>query len=102
MLRKEDSHSHIHALNSLADGHPGAIIALLDLLRCGRDLQVPVSVDAAWCMRRLEELDIKGGALYRLWGEVCNSSASSMIAMLRSSESAWEDATRDTIKGANV
>lgn len=102
MLRKEDSHSHIHALNRLADGHPGAVIALLDLLRCGRDYQVPVSVDAAWCLRKLEALDIRGGALYRLWGEVCNSSASSMIDMLRSCESALVDTTRDTVQGADV
>lgn len=102
MLRNEDGQSHIHALNSLADGHSGAVIALLDLLRCGRDYQVPVSVDAAWCLRRLEALDIRGGALYRLWGEVCNCSAHSMIDLLRSCEDVSVDTTRDTVKGAIV
>lgn len=102
MLRKEDSQSHIHLLNRLAGGHSGAICALLDLLRCGRDVQVPVGVDAVRCMRKLEALDIKGIALYSLWTDVCNSNASSMIEMLRSCDSELVDVTRDTMDGTSL
>jgi hypothetical protein len=102
MLRKEDHQSHFHTLKRLANGHPGAIIALLDLLRCGRDIQVPVSADAAWCLCKLDELDIRGVALCRLWDDVCNHNASSMIEMLRSCESELVDTTRGTVIDADV
>lgn len=102
MLRKEDHQSHIQTLTRLADGHPGATMALLDLLRCGRGIQVPVSADAAWCLCKLESLDIKGAALFALWGDICNHSASSMIDMLRSSESALVDSMRGVVPGVVV
>lgn len=100
MLRRGISTSHIRTLNRLVDGHPGAATALIDLLRCGRSIETPVSDDAAWCLEKLEVLGIRGVALDILWGDVCGCDANQMMRVLRACGDVSEHATSDTVMRA--
>ena len=74
--------SHLPLVEKLRANHPGATMAILDLLRYRRRICEPLDADAKWCLGALDTLNICGSDLCGLWCS-CNQSAEQMIQFLK-------------------
>ena len=81
-VRPEIDLGHLPLVEKLRDNHPGATMAILDLLRYRRRICDPLDVDALWCLGALDTLNICGSDLCGLWCS-CGQSAEQMIQFLK-------------------
>lgn len=84
-------------VRKLMDDHTGAAIALIDLLKHGRKVGVPVGDDAAWCLMMLDAFGIYGANLYVFWNDVCEHSAEQMFKLLKACDEGCNGVSQDTV-----
>jgi hypothetical protein len=81
-VRPEIDLGHLPLVEKLRANHPGATMAILDLLRYRRRICEPLDVDTLWCLGALDTLNICGSDLCGLWCG-CGQSAERMIQFLK-------------------
>lgn len=66
----------------LAQGNPGASFVCRELLRLG--VQVDPDGDTTFgCLLALDNLEIRGSNIYKLWQDICKENTAHVIALLR-------------------
>lgn len=92
--------SRAHLMHRLVDSNPGAAMALIDLLHCGRRFGEPVSEEVNWCLTMLDALSICGTDLDVFWGDVCCHSVDEMFSLLRACHEGRGGVSCNTIRQA--
>jgi hypothetical protein len=70
------------AVIKMCEGNPGAITALMEILKCAKQVDPDDFMGGLGKILALDTLEIYGTNIYVLWNDICDRNTSKMIAVL--------------------
>lgn len=70
----------------MCEGNPGAITALMEILKCAKQVDPDDFMGGLGKILALDTLEIYGTNIYVLWNDICDRNTSKMIAVLRANQ----------------
>lgn len=83
MSRITLSDTGLSAIKKMCEGNPGAMKALMEILKFGAQIDPYSCMGGLGGIIALDTLEIYGTYIYVLWDEICDRNSSKMIALLR-------------------
>lgn len=74
------------AVIKMCEGNPGAITALMEILKCAKQVDPDYFMGGLGKILALDTLEIYGTNIYVLWNDICDRNTSKMIAVLRANQ----------------
>ena len=74
------------AVIKMCEGNPGAITALMEILKCAKQVDPDDFMGGLGKILALDTLEIHGTNIYVLWNDICDKNTSKMIAVLRANQ----------------
>lgn len=74
------------AVIKMCEGNPGAITALVEILKCAKQVDPDDFMGGLGKILALDTLEIYGTNIYVLWNDICDRNTSKMIAVLRANQ----------------
>jgi hypothetical protein len=74
------------AVIKMCEGNPGAITALMEILKCAKQVDPDDFMGGLGKILALDTLEIYGTNIYVLWNDICDKNTSKMIAVLRANQ----------------
>lgn len=74
------------AVIKMCEGNPGAITALMEILKCAKQVDPDDFMGGLGKILALDTLEIYGTNIYVLWNDICDRNTSKMIAVLRANQ----------------
>lgn len=71
------------AVVKMSEGNPGAMTALMEVIKCGEQVDPDDFMGGLGKILALDTLEIYGTNIYVLWNDICDRNTSKMIAVLR-------------------
>lgn len=76
----------ISAIQKMCDGNPGAMTALLEIMKCAEKIDPNDFMGGFGKILALDTLEIYGTDIYFLWNYICDRNTSRMITVLRANQ----------------
>lgn len=86
MSRITLSDTGLSAIRKMCEGNPGAMKALMEILKFGAQIDPYSCMGGLGVILSLDTLVIYGTDIYVLWNEICDRNTSKMIAVLRANQ----------------
>lgn len=74
------------AVIKMCEGNPGAMTALMEIIKCSKQVDPDDFMGGLGKILALDTLEIYGTNIYVLWNDICDRNTSKMIAVLRANQ----------------
>lgn len=74
------------AVIKMCEGNPGATTALMEIIKCSKQVDPDDFMGGLGKILALDTLEIYGTNIYVLWNDICDRNTSKMIAVLRANQ----------------
>lgn len=83
MSKIELTDTTMDVLMKMSDGNPGAVTALMDILKSGEEIDPQAAFGALGSIMLLDTWEIYGSDIYILWSDKCQKDCRKMLMIMR-------------------
>jgi hypothetical protein len=94
MSRIKLTDSTMDAMTKMADGNPGALMAIMDIVENYSDIDPQSAMGALGAIMILDTWEIYGSSIYVLWSDKCGKDVRRMLMIMRATQLGLFNQTR--------